>query len=314
MKDSLRYLSEIIEHGNFTRAAESLFISQPALSRFVSRIEQSEGIRIFDRASQPLLMTPEGKRYYEYLIAIDRLHRQLESDLADMGQLSDQSIRLGATRWRSQLLLPEVLPRLLQKRPNLMVSFFGLSNSDLMRLVRMKNIDLAIMSVVQPGFGVDFYKVAEEEIVVTGTVLEDYIKSHDGLLHSGSVVSAVQLKLVLQGQRLILQHPDHSLGADTRDFLAKLGIRLRKTINGDSIGACVKLAAKSSGLAFVPIQAVLRGPDHQLPFLRIQEADLKQTIGLAWPSDMEPTGVVAELAQLLENQILEDFNAYQQLI
>src|SRR5699024_4278873 len=130
MDESLRYLNAIIEHGNFTRASESLFISQPALSRFVARMEQSEGIRILDRSSQPLSLTQEGKRYYEYLTAIGRLHRQLESDLSDMSQMSDETIRLGATRWRSQLLLPQVLPGVLQNHPNLMVSFFGLSNSD----------------------------------------------------------------------------------------------------------------------------------------------------------------------------------------
>lgn len=313
MDESLRYLRAIIDQGNLTRAAETLFISQPALSRYVSRLERSVGVVLIDRTTQPVALTPEGHRYYEYLIGVNRLRTRMETDLSDMSQIAGATVRLGATTWRSEILLPRALPTMLQKHPELQISFFGLSNADLMGLVRSKNLDLAVMSAVRAGVGIDFHKITEEEVIVAGEILND-LPGDVGSLPSGSSVPAARLKPILQSQRLILMHPDHNLGAIVRDFLTRLGVKPRRVINGSSVSAGVQLSSHSAGLTFVPIQAVIREGYPNVPFLRVQEADLVQTVGLAWPSDAKPRGVVAELAEVLEGELLLEHAEYQSLL
>ncbi|MBM6592218.1 LysR family transcriptional regulator [Brevibacterium sp. RIT 803] len=313
MEESLRYLRAIIDQGNLTRAAESLFISQPALSRYLSRLERSVGVVLIDRTNQPLELTPEGHRYYEYLVAVNRLRSRMETDLADMGQLAGETVRLGATTWRSEILLPRALSAILRHHPELQISFFGLSNADLMGLVRSKNLDLAVMSAVRAGAGVDFHMITEEEVVVAGEVLKT-LGDHAGSFRSGSCVPAAKLKPILQSQRLILMHADHNLGAIVSDFLTRLGVKPRKVIRGSSVSAGVQLSAHSAGLTFVPIQAVIRQGYPNVPFVRIAEADLVQTVGLAWPSDAKPRGRVAELASVLEEELLLEHAEYQNLL
>lgn len=313
MDESLRYIRAIIDEGTLTRAAETLFISQPALSRYISRLERSVGVVLVDRATQPVALTPEGQRYVEYLIGADRLRSQMEADLSDMGQIAGETVRLGATTWRSEILLPRALPTILERRPELQISFFGMSNADLMGLVRAKNLDLAVMSAVRAGAGVDFRKVTEEEVVVAGAGLKD-LGGESGEFTSGCVLPAARIKSVLQNQRLILMHPDHNLGAIVRDFLTRLGVRVRRSINSSSVSASVELSSKSAGLTFVPIQAVVREGYPNVPFVRIQEADLVQTVGLAWPADITPRGVAAELAEVLADELLLEHDKYQRLL
>ena len=57
------YIYEIYKEKSFTKAAKNLFISQPALSSTVRKIEEEMHIDIFDRSSSPLKLTPEGGQH-----------------------------------------------------------------------------------------------------------------------------------------------------------------------------------------------------------------------------------------------------------
>ena len=58
------YIYTIYQEKSFSRAAARLFMSQPALSAIVRRVEREFGIRIFDRSTIPLTLTESGKVYY----------------------------------------------------------------------------------------------------------------------------------------------------------------------------------------------------------------------------------------------------------
>ena len=68
--------------GNFTRAAENCFMTQPAFSRLMSRFEKEMGVRLFERTTRHVTLTPEGviclKRIDEILDAYDRMRTELE--------------------------------------------------------------------------------------------------------------------------------------------------------------------------------------------------------------------------------------------
>lgn len=302
MSDSLRYLQAITEHGNLTRAASALFISQPALSRYISRLEESVGVRLVDRTAQPLTLTPEGHRYSDYLLAVSKLRTSMEADLSGMGQMAGETARLGTTGWRSTTLLPRVLPELLDHRPGLQINLYGLSNSDLLSGVRSKKLDLAVMYTGRAGIGVHFHKIADERVLLVGSA----VKSLLGTAERGATVPVGQLKSFLQSQRLILMHPEHNLGAVSRDFLTRLGIRLRQVININSVVPMIDLAMSGTGVTFVPDSMANRPEYANVPFVRIQHADLMQEIGLAWPADAEPRGAIKDLADILTQKILSD--------
>ena len=55
--NKLKYMLKIADLGNFTRAADELYMTQPALSHLISKIEREEGVKIFDRSSNPVKLT-----------------------------------------------------------------------------------------------------------------------------------------------------------------------------------------------------------------------------------------------------------------
>ena len=62
-----KYIKTIAQCHSFSKAAQILYISQPALSRFVKKVEDELGVSLFDRDTIPLGLTPAGERYLEYL-------------------------------------------------------------------------------------------------------------------------------------------------------------------------------------------------------------------------------------------------------
>lgn len=302
MSDALRYLRTIVEQGNLTRAASVLFISQPALSRYVARLEVELGVTLVDRTSQPLVLTQEGHRYSDYLQASERLRASMEADLKGMGQLSGETVHLGATAWRTLTLTPRILPEILETRPGLSINLYGLSNSELLSGVRSKKLDIAVMYTGRAGVGVHFDKIADERVLLVGNAVGSLLQGRE----RGSTIPAAQLRSFLQNQRLILMHPEHNLGAVSRDFLSKLGVKLRRVMNIDSVVPMIDLAVTGVGVTFAPDSVTSRSEYADVPYIRIHHADLIQEIGLAWPADSEPNGTTRDLAELLRREILRD--------
>lgn len=297
---ALRYLQTIVEQGNLTQAASVLFISQPALSRYVSRLEESLGVKLIDRSSQPLTLTPEGHRYSDYLLAAEKLRASMEADLKGMEQLSGETVKLGATAWRTLTLIPQILPELLEIWPGLRIDHYGMSNSDLLTGLRSKKLDLAVMYTGRPGVGVHFNKIADERVLLVGRAVRRLLVGRE----SGAELSASQLKTFLQSERLILMHEDHNLGAVSRDFLTRLGVRQRRVITTNSVVPMINFAVSGIGVTFAPESMASRPEYLDVPYIRLHHADLVQEIGLAWPADKEPRGAVRDFADRLRTEIV----------
>jgi Transcriptional regulator len=67
----LRFLDTLLKHGNYTKAAKDLYISQPYLTQTIQSAEKELGIEIINRKSSPLQLTDAGRIYYQYLNSLE---------------------------------------------------------------------------------------------------------------------------------------------------------------------------------------------------------------------------------------------------
>ena len=81
------YVNMVARYGSFTKAAAKLFISQPALSNYISKVEEELGVRLFDRSANPLILTYAGEQYLKrtkkILTQIDDMDREMR-DIATL--------------------------------------------------------------------------------------------------------------------------------------------------------------------------------------------------------------------------------------
>lgn len=95
MKPELVYIYTVYEEGSFSKAADKLFMTQPALSISVQKIEQSIGMPLFDRSRRPLQLTDAGEIYIDTIKKMMQLEKEQQQRINDIRSLTTGSIRLG---------------------------------------------------------------------------------------------------------------------------------------------------------------------------------------------------------------------------
>ena len=91
----IRYLQAVVEHGNFTRAAEALHVSQPTLSQQIKQLEEMVGAQLLDRGGRMVRPTDAGAAYLEYA---RRALRELEA--AQRATRTSAICRAAVCGWR----------------------------------------------------------------------------------------------------------------------------------------------------------------------------------------------------------------------
>ena len=97
MEQSARYAYRIYEEKSFSAAAKSLYISQPALSQSVSRLEKELGFEIFDRKTNPMKLTPEGVIYIDSLKEIIESERIMKERIKMLSDVEYGKVEIGGS-------------------------------------------------------------------------------------------------------------------------------------------------------------------------------------------------------------------------
>ncbi len=140
---SLRYLLAIAEHRSFTRAADALCISQPALSQQIKQLEESLDVQLLDRSGRIVRLTDAGEVYIRYarraLVELDAGKRAIHQ-LQDM---SRGSLQLAVTPITEFLAAP-ILESFSSRYPGVAVTTLEMSQGDIEAAVAEDRIDLGI--------------------------------------------------------------------------------------------------------------------------------------------------------------------------
>lgn len=160
----LKYFYQVANSGSFSRAAEELFISQPALSRQIAALEEELGLQLFSRQGRRPVLTDAGRRLFNYAEKIMELNREAEKEMFELKDLTTGEVTIGASTTIANYLLPPVLADYRRRHPEIKI-FLNVSNSeDIERAVLNNRVDLGLIggSVQNPGLFQEQF--AEDEL------------------------------------------------------------------------------------------------------------------------------------------------------
>ncbi len=120
-QQTLHYLDILLKHGNFTKAAKDLYVSQPHLTQTIKRIESDLGAQIINREITPLQLTAAGKLYYQYLVAAENKKEQFRQQFFQYTNPGKKVIHLGVLSSLGSFLLPIFLPDFIKAYPDVTV-------------------------------------------------------------------------------------------------------------------------------------------------------------------------------------------------
>lgn len=142
MEQDMQYIWQVYQSGSFSAAAERLYMTQPALSIAVRRVEDQVGAELFDRSRRPLMLTEAGKAYMEAIRRIRSTEQDLTREIEDLRGLKTGLLRLGGTQYLNSYLLADVLSCFTKAYPGIRVDLREDSAAGLAEALKKQELDL----------------------------------------------------------------------------------------------------------------------------------------------------------------------------
>ena len=290
----LEAFKAIMELGSFTRAAEKLHLSQPAVSKLIYLLERTCGYALFQRQKNGVLPTPEAKMLFS---EVERVFLSVESVAARakaIGQFDYGEITLVAFPSLATRILPPILASFMASRPGLKINFYSRNSWLLVDRVATQGVDLGFGMTATERPGVNFEKLCTMDAVCAlhpSHRLADrpHIKARD-----------------LAGERFIaLVEEDRAQIVIDKAF-ADEGIEREIALKVQLTEACCSLVAAAAGVAIVdPLSTAGFRPDELV--VRPFHPAVQQEIFVVTPSFRQPSlatrALIEHVRQCLPEEI-----------
>lgn len=148
MNENLSYYHifyEVATTQNLSRAAQNLYISQPAVTKSIKKLEENLNLSLFTRTSRGVRLTPEGEVLYEYVKSAFSSLIQGEQEIKSMLSLQSGHIRIGVSTTLCKYILLPYLQEFIQKYPQIKVSIFCQSSNETLKLLENCQIDFGLI-------------------------------------------------------------------------------------------------------------------------------------------------------------------------
>lgn len=263
----LRYFLAIAETGSFTAAASRCHVSQPSLSIQLAKLENDLGGALFERSRKGARLTQRGELFRPR--AAEAL-RQLDSaavEAAELAGLQRGSVSLGCMPSTGAYLLPPLIQAFDKAHPGVRLDLREESSPELGRLLREREVDLAIVDEAGLGPGLGCVLLFQEPLLLAVPPKHPFAKRK-------------RLGLAaLKDEPLILMKPGHGFRKIVLDALAKAGVEPRIVHESDEIETVQALVEAGLGLSLVP--AMVRKPKGPA-YLGLSEPRPSRSLFLAW--------------------------------
>ena len=134
----------VYETSNISKAAEILFISQPAVSHNIKELEKQLGIQLFYKKSNGMSATNEAHILYKYISSAFNSIWKGEMTISDMAGLKTGIVKIGTHSYLSVLFLSNIITEFRQKFPNIKIEITCKSSQELLTMLQTQNIDVLI--------------------------------------------------------------------------------------------------------------------------------------------------------------------------
>ena len=164
-----KYILEIAKHQGISEAAKKLYISQPALSRFLTNTERKLGVKLFERLGKKLVPTYAGKQYINYALSMIDLDDAFASQISDIKIDKKGALAFGSTPGRGKNIFPTVIPKFCKLYPEFELKIYQEIVVKLEEYLRNGTIQLAMMTLEEGTINhKDFVieEISTEEIVL----------------------------------------------------------------------------------------------------------------------------------------------------
>ncbi len=162
--DQLASFLEVAKLQSFSRAAEKIYRTQPAISAQVRLLEQECGEKLFDRSGKKVLLTPAGEILKRYAEKILQLHQEALQAIAELNQTPRGKLFIGANEATCLYVLPKTFAIFKQRYPLVQISIYRNFSHKILQKVQEGAVDLGIVTLPQTANNVEVIPMFRDEV------------------------------------------------------------------------------------------------------------------------------------------------------
>ena len=289
----LSYFAALADQRNFSRAAEVVHVSQPALSVQIRELEKTLGADLVERQARDVVLTPFGRRILAHAEAVLAATRALEDAARWRGGLSGQ-LRLGLIPTIAPYLLPRALEALRSRDISLDVQIQEAKTDRLLADLRAGRLDAAVIALPAAEEGLIEIPLFEDRFLLAGTAAR--------LDAQGRGPGAEALRpMELGASQLLLLEEGHCLTDQALEVCGRGRGHAQINMGASSLSTLSRLVAAGFGLTLMPELAALQeqraAPDMQL--MRFSAPEPARQVGLVRRDASSDDGWFTALAAML---------------
>ena len=240
----LRVFTRVAEEGGFTRAARSLRLSQPAVSKAVRELERQTGVPLLERAGRVTTLTAAGEALFARARELFAVEQSAEEELRALRGLNGGVLRVGASTTVATYLLFPYLARFRAANPRVELRVSSANTRAIARALLERRLDIALVEGPVHHPQIDVVPWRDDELVVIAPPVHRFASKR-----------SIQLR-ELTGEPLIVREPGSGTRKVAERALSAHGVTPQVTLQLGSTEAIKQAVAAGLGVAFVSRFAV----------------------------------------------------------
>lgn len=289
---SYRIFYTVANTGNISKAAKELYISQPAISKSIQKLEESVGCRLFSRSSRGVVLTDEGKLLYDHVRTAFETLTLGEEKLKRSIELGVGHLKIGVSSTLCKYLLLPYLKEFIRQNPHISISISCQSTNETLKLLEDNKIDIGLIGKPATLKNIQFDFLEEIEDIFVAT--KDYIRNLQARGITKDDVLANATLMLLDKNNMTRQYID--------DYLQENQIQVRDSIDISNMDLLIDFARIGVGVACVIKNFVKEDlTNGTLVEIPLGIPIHKREVGFAYRTNVRPSKSLSEFIQFYKN-------------
>lgn len=282
---SYRIFYTVANTGNISKAAKELYISQPAISKSIQKLEESVGCKLFSRSSRGVVLTDEGKLLYEHVSEAFETLTMGEEKLKRSIELGVGHLKIGVSSTLCKYLLLPYLKEFIRQNPHISISISCQSTNDTLKLLEDNKIDIGLIGKPENLKNIHFDFLEEIEDIFVAA--KDYLRNLKA--------RGIQKDHILQSSTLMLLDKNNMTRQYIDDYLQENQIIIKDSIDISDMDLLIDFARIGVGVACVIKNFVREDFENgTLVEIPLGFPIHKREVGFAYKTTTKPSKSLAE--------------------
>ncbi|KGM45735.1 LysR family transcriptional regulator [Neobacillus niacini] len=171
MDQQLEVFIKVVEKENFSKAAEELHMTQPAVSQYIRLLEQSIGTRLLERNNKYVRLNKAGEIVFHHAKEISALYTKMQTLVDDLTNKAGGTIAIGASYTFGEYILPHIIAKMKEQFPLIHPSIRIQNTKEIIDLVKKHQLDIGIIEGFYENAALHSKVVSKDKMVIVASPL-----------------------------------------------------------------------------------------------------------------------------------------------